>query len=88
MVVTGFLNFPLVYFICLDRVRSYSLICILCTCMAAVTFPASSSTLARLVRYSILRAYACFFAAFLPEYDDRSTVLISFLLTLDVTFGK
>ena len=77
MVVTGFLNFPLVYFICLDRVRSYSLICILCTCMAAVTFPASSSTLARLVRYSMLRSSACFLAVFLPKYANCSPVVFS-----------
>ena len=52
--VPGFPNFPLVYYICLDRVRSSSLICIFLICVAAELLPDSSSVSERLVRYSML----------------------------------
>ena len=58
--VPGLLNFPSVYFIRLFILRSSSLLCILHTCVAAVPFPDSSSTLVSLVRYSMLRASAYF----------------------------
>ena len=86
--LSGFLNFPLIYFTRLDRLWSSSIFCIFHTCMAAGSFPASSSALARLARYSMLRASVWFFSAFLPEYADWVPVVIYVLLTLDVACGN
>ena len=86
--LSGFLNFPLVYFTCLARFRFSSIFCIFSTCMAAGPFPDSSSALARLVQYSMLRASVWFFADFLPENADRVPVVISVSLMLDVTCGN
>ena len=55
-VVPGFLNLTSMYLIRLSRVRYYSIRCILRIYMAAGTFTASLRTLARLVRYLIIRA--------------------------------
>ena len=86
-VVLVFLNFPPIHFIYLDRVWCYFLLCLLCTCVATVPFPASYSALARLVRYLMLSSSAWFFSDFLPEYDDCSPVIIFITFTFNVIFG-
>ena len=54
-VVSDFLNLPSMYYICLYRVWYYYLLCILRTCVAAVTFPSSYISSERLVRYLMIR---------------------------------
>ena len=80
--IPGFLNFPFMYCIRLARLRSYSLLRILRTCMAAGSFPTSYIVSAMLVQYSMLRVSAWFF---LPEYSYGIPVIISVLLALYVT---
>ena len=70
------------------RVHNSSLLCMLRTCVADGPFPASSSALSRLVRYSMLRFSASFFADFFPEYSGRSPVIVYFSLAFDVTCGN
>ena len=83
--VPGFLNFPLMYLIRLSRVQSYSLLQILLACVASGPLNASSMASARLVRYSMLKASACFFATCIPEYFDWIPVIIFVSLKLSVT---
>ena len=87
-VVPDILNYPLMYFICLGIVWYSSLICILCTCLAAVPFPSSSSSSLRLVRYLMLGDSAWFLATFLPKYSDWRPVIISVSLKLNATCGN
>ena len=85
---TWFPEFLFDVFIRMARVQYSSILCTLCTCVSDGTFPASSSASAGLVGYSMIKASAYFFAAFLPEYADRSPVIIYVSLTFDVTFGN
>ena len=87
-VVPGFLNLPSVYFIRLGRFWSSYLLCILRTCVYGGIFPTSSSASSILVLYSMLISSAWFFYTFLPEYNDRTSVIISASLMLDVTCGN
>ena len=82
--VPGFLVLPSMYFTPLARLQSYSILYILCICVAAGTLHASYKELARMVRYSMLMASDWFFDTFLPEYTDQSPVIISVSLTLGV----
>ena len=85
-VVPGFLNLPSMYLILMHGVLYSSLVWILRTCVDDGTFPASSSALERLVRYSILRASTWIFANFFLEYTDRSPVI--FYVSLMLYFDK
>ena len=76
------------YLIILDRVRSSSLLSILCICMPAGPLLASSRVLSSLVQYLMIRDSSCFFATFLPEYADLIPVVISFSLSLGVMCGN
>ena len=87
-IVPGFLNFPSMYFIRIDIVQYYSLICIFRICVAAGPLIASSISLVRLVRYSMLRESNLFFDTLLPGYDYWSPVVIFASLTLGVTCGN
>ena len=79
--IPGLLNLTSIYFICMDRARSSYLLCIFCICVAAERLPASSRASARLVRYLMFRASACFSATFLPDYSDWIPILIYVSLT-------
>ena len=86
--VPDLLNLLSIYLICLSRVRSSSLLGILCICVAAGILPASSRASARLVQYLMLRASAYCFSTFHPDYTGQSPVVISISLTLHVTCGN
>ena len=73
------------YLIRLARVLSSSLHCKYHIFVTDGPLYESSRALARLERYSMLMASACFLATYLPGYAGWSHVVISVSLTLGVT---